>query len=124
MYIYIHIHVYIYIRSGGSDGSLSLCSGDNPSGFYNINSITDTIVTQDNSTMKLLSVTLISQGHDSERFTSSIETTSAGDPLNFISGKNAHYLITVVDQVSLYTFEYYVNGSIHLCTFIDISIYV
>jgi hypothetical protein len=56
---------------GESVGSQSICSVE-PSGFYNINSITDTIVTQDNSTMKLLSVTLVSQGHDSERLTSSI----------------------------------------------------
>eukprot|EP00596_Hydrurales_sp_CCMP1899_P008561 CAMPEP_0119039548 /NCGR_PEP_ID=MMETSP1177-20130426/9102_1 /TAXON_ID=2985 /ORGANISM="Ochromonas sp, Strain CCMP1899" /LENGTH=658 /DNA_ID=CAMNT_0007003575 /DNA_START=256 /DNA_END=2232 /DNA_ORIENTATION=+ len=82
---------------GESVGSQSSCSVE-PSGFYNINSITDTIVTQDNSTIKLLSVTLVSQGHDAERLTSSIETTSAGDPLNFISGKNAHYLITVMDK--------------------------
>lgn len=90
-----HTHHLGSIASSSVTSSADL----NESGYYNLNSIaSDSLITQDGGTMKLLCVSLLSQGHDSERLTSSVETTSAGDPLNFISGSNARFLITVMDK--------------------------
>ena len=51
-------------------------------------------------TYKLLEINLISVGHDSERLTSSIEASTVGHPLNFITGRPAHFLIPVRDTES------------------------
>ena len=47
---------------------------------------------------KLLEINLISVGHDSERLTSSVEASTVGNPLNFITGRPSHYLIPVKDD--------------------------
>jgi len=47
---------------------------------------------------KLLEINLISVGHDSERLTSSIEASTVGNPLNFITGRPSHFLIPVKDD--------------------------
>jgi hypothetical protein len=47
---------------------------------------------------KLLEVSLVCYGHDSERLTDSVETTKGGYPRNFITNKNAKFFITVEDD--------------------------
>lgn len=47
---------------------------------------------------KLLEINLISVGHDSERLTSSVEASTVGNPLNFITGRPSRFLIPVKDD--------------------------
>ena len=47
---------------------------------------------------KLLEINLISVGHDSERLTSSVEASTVGNPLNFITGRPSRFLVPVKDD--------------------------
>lgn len=49
---------------------------------------------------KLLEVSILCHGHDSESQTDSNEVTESGYPRNFIMGKQAKFLIPVVDDMS------------------------
>lgn len=49
---------------------------------------------------KLLEVSIICHGHDSESRTEKNEVTESGYPRNFIMGKQTKFLIPVVDDMA------------------------